>query len=84
MMPKATPMLYTECYIIVEPERRSDGIVNGVKPVKLSRRAPQKGYSIKVRLSVPQSVFQPFEAEVEVPESAVDCKVIPIAKEQTE
>jgi hypothetical protein len=75
-------MLHTECYITVEPQRRSDGIVSGIKTTKVSRKPPQKGYSIKVRLQVPQSVFEPFEADVEVPEQAVSCNVIPLPREE--
>ena len=76
--------LRTSCHIHLEPEYDLHGRLISVKATRLSQRAPRTGHSVKLDLVVPASAFEPFKAQVDVPESAVQCKVIPITKEQGE
>lgn len=80
---KVTKKLTTTCYVKLQPQY-TRGDLKGVKAAGLSQKAPRVGHCVKLRLSVPASVFEPFEAEVDVPASAVQCKVIPITEEAAE
>jgi hypothetical protein len=85
----AKKKLSTECYLHVEPKwEKQPGDLPprpvGIKVTKVSQKSPTKGYAIKVNLEVPAHIFKPVIADVNVdsPERAVQCKVLPISGEE--
>lgn len=76
----ASKTVEASCYLTLEPswdKHSTTERVSGLKVVRVSQRAPKKGYCIKINIEVPKHVFKPVIAEVDVktPERAVQCKV---------
>jgi hypothetical protein len=82
MTKKDTRTLSTHCYLKLKPVYNRHGQLEGVKAQALSQRAPRNGHFLRLKISVPARALTAFEAEIQVPAPAVQCKVIPIKEER--
>ena len=74
--PKGSPMpaktLTAACFLGLRPIYKR-GVLQGFTVSKVTKRAPGEARSVRLVLKVPASAFEPFRAELEVPEGSMVC-----------
>lgn len=84
----ANEKIKVRAFLVIEPTYSHSGTLTGARIARVAQKAPKKGRSVELALSLPTAMFKPLRLAVEV--QALDegteaeaCVVVPVAPRGT-